>query len=65
PHRSFATVSYIFNGYVEHKDSRGHAGKLGPLDVQWRTAGAGVIHSEMPAQEFAHLGDSITDFNLG
>src|ERR1041384_6148086 len=47
PHRGFETVSYILDGAVEHEDSAGHRGRIGPGDVQWMTAGAGIIHSEM------------------
>ena len=44
PHRGFETVSYVLDGRLEHKDSAGHAGLLNPGDVQWMTAGAGVVH---------------------
>jgi quercetin 2,3-dioxygenase len=49
PHRGFETVTYMLEGKFEHKDSRGNAGRLGPGDVQWMTAG--VIHSEMPEKK--------------
>src|SRR5919204_6000916 len=52
PHRGFETVTYLLSGEMEHKDSRGHAGRLRAGDVQWMTAGAGVVHSEMPSREF-------------
>ena len=42
----------MLEGKFEHKDSRGNSGKLGPGDVQWITAGAGVVHSEMPEKQF-------------
>src|SRR5207244_11993106 len=48
PHRGFETVTYLLSGAMEHKDSRGHAGGLRSGDVQWMTAGAGVVHAEMP-----------------
>ena len=48
PHRGFETVTYLLDGRMEHGDSRGNRGKLGPGDVQWMTAGSGVVHSEMP-----------------
>jgi redox-sensitive bicupin YhaK (pirin superfamily) len=64
PHRGFETVTYVLNGSMEHKDSQGHAGKLGPGDVQWMTAGAGVIHSEMPEREFARAGGRLHGFQL-
>src|SRR5437879_6077818 len=50
PHRGFETVTYVLEGEMEHEDSAGHRGRLGPGDVQWMTAGAGIIHSEMPSQ---------------
>ena len=51
PHRGFETVTYMLEGYMEHRDHMGNVGKLGPGDVQWMKAGSGVIHSEMPQQE--------------
>src|SRR5437879_8374841 len=64
PHRGFETVTYLLSGDMEHKDSRGHAGRLRAGDVQWMTAGAGVIHSEMPAREFARNGGRMHGFQL-
>ena len=64
PHRGFETVTYLLSGDMEHKDSRGHAGRLKPGDLQWMTAGAGVIHSEMPAREFARDGGYLHGFQL-
>jgi len=64
PHRGFETVTYMLDGKFEHKDSRGNAGKLGPGDVQWMTAGAGVVHSEMPEREFAQKGGQLHGFQL-
>jgi redox-sensitive bicupin YhaK (pirin superfamily) len=64
PHRGFETVSYILEGRVEHKDSQGHKGELGAGDVQWMTAGAGVVHSEMPEREFARTGGRIHGLQL-
>lgn len=49
PHRGFETVTYILQGEVEHRDSAGNHGVIGPGDVQWMTAGDGIIHSEMPS----------------
>jgi hypothetical protein len=49
---------------MQHKDSQGHQGKLRPGDVQWMTAGAGVIHSEMPEREFAQTGGRLHGFQL-
>ena len=64
PHRGFETVTYLLAGDMEHKDSRGHAGRLRPGDVQWMTAGAGVIHAEMPSREFARKGGRMHGFQL-
>jgi redox-sensitive bicupin YhaK (pirin superfamily) len=49
---------------MEHRDSRGHAGRLGPGDVQWMTAGAGVVHSEMPSEAFRRAGGRMHGFQL-
>jgi redox-sensitive bicupin YhaK (pirin superfamily) len=49
PHRGFETVTYMLAGRMVHRDSFGNRGTIGPGDVQWMTAGSGMIHSEMPA----------------
>ena len=49
PHRGFETVTYVLRGEVEHRDSAGNHGLIGPGDVQWMTAGDGIVHSEMPS----------------
>jgi quercetin 2,3-dioxygenase len=64
PHRGFETVTYVLDGKFEHKDSHGNSGKLGAGDVQWMTAGAGVVHSEMPEREFVHIGGKLHGFQL-
>ncbi len=64
PHRGFETVTYVLSGDLEHKDSRGHAGRLRPGDVQWMTAGAGVVHSEMPSADFLRDGGRMHAFQL-
>jgi len=51
PHRGFETVTYMLEGAVEHRDSLGNHGHLGPGWTQWMTAGHGIIHSEMPVHE--------------
>jgi redox-sensitive bicupin YhaK (pirin superfamily) len=48
PHRGIETITYMLDGYVEHGDSMGNRGVISPGDVQWMTAGSGVIHQEMP-----------------
>jgi redox-sensitive bicupin YhaK (pirin superfamily) len=50
PHRGFETVTYMLEGRMRHEDVLGNRGDLGPGDVQWMTAGRGIIHSEMPQQ---------------
>jgi quercetin 2,3-dioxygenase len=51
PHRGMETVTYMIEGRMEHQDSMGNSGIIGPGDLQWMTAGSGIIHSEMPAME--------------
>ena len=48
PHRGIETITYMLEGHVEHGDSLGNRGSIGPGDVQWMTAGSGIIHMEMP-----------------
>ena len=64
PHRGFETVTYVIDGAFEHKDSKGHSGKLQSGDVQWMTAGSGIIHSEMPEKEFTQKGGRLHGFQL-
>jgi redox-sensitive bicupin YhaK (pirin superfamily) len=64
PHRGFETVTYVLEGSFEHEDSAGHAGKLGAGDVQWMTAGAGVVHSEMPSRELQARGGRVHGVQL-
>jgi redox-sensitive bicupin YhaK (pirin superfamily) len=64
PHRGFETVTYLLSGEMQHRDSAGNAGTLRPGDVQWMTAGAGVIHSEMPTPAFQERGGLMHGFQL-
>ena len=64
PHRGFETVTYMLSGKLEHKDSRGNRGQIGPGDVQWMTAGSGVVHSEMPEPDFFARGGRMHGFQL-
>ncbi|XGV97965.1 MAG: pirin family protein [Leptolyngbya sp. BL-A-14] len=64
PHRGFETVTYVLDGRLEHKDSEGNSGRLNSGDVQWMTAGAGVIHSEMPETEFTRTGGRLHGIQL-
>jgi len=59
PHRGFETVTYVIDGYFQHKDSHGNSGKIGPGDVQWMTAGSGLVHSEMPQNNFLKTGGKL------
>ena len=56
PHRGFETVSYLLEGQGQHEDSAGHKGFMNPGDVQWMTAGSGIVHSEMPTPAFMEKG---------
>lgn len=53
PHRGIETITYVLQGTVEHSDSLGNTGKLGPGSVQWMTAGSGILHQEMPKGNIA------------
>ncbi|MBK7086039.1 MAG: pirin family protein [Flavobacteriales bacterium] len=56
PHRGFETVTFAFKGRVAHHDSAGHSGVIGEGDVQWMTAGSGVLHKEYHEREFSRSG---------
>jgi redox-sensitive bicupin YhaK (pirin superfamily) len=64
PHRGFETVTYMLEGEFEHEDSAGHRGRLGAGDVQWMTAGAGIVHSEEPSQAIRERGGRIHGFQI-
>lgn len=55
PHRGIETITYVLHGKVEHGDSMGNSGIISPGDVQWMTAGSGIIHQEMPKEESGKL----------
>ncbi len=59
PHRGFETVTIAYQGEIEHRDSGGHRGRIGPGDVQWMTAASGVVHEEMHGREFAKKGGTL------
>lgn len=59
PHRGFETVTIVYQGEVEHRDSTGNAGHIGPGDVQWMTAAAGILHEEMHGREFTRAGGTL------
>jgi redox-sensitive bicupin YhaK (pirin superfamily) len=64
PHRGFETVTYMLEGEGAHEDSAGHRGVIGPGDVQWMTAGRGVVHSETPSQKLLERGGRMHGFQL-
>ena len=59
PHRGFETVTIVYRGEVQHRDSTGAGGTIGPGDVQWMTAGAGILHEEFHSQAFAKSGGTL------
>ncbi|MFI5221931.1 MAG: pirin family protein [Bacteroidia bacterium] len=64
PHRGFEPVTFIFSGKMHHRDSLGNEGFLQTGDVQWMTAGSGVIHSEGPSEKFSEEGGTIEIIQL-
>ncbi len=59
PHRGFETVTIVYQGEVEHRDSAGHGGRIGPGDVQWMTAASGLVHEEMHGGAFTRKGGTL------
>lgn len=59
PHRGFETVTLVYQGEVAHHDSLGQGGIIGPGDVQWMTAGAGILHEEYHSEPFAKAGGEL------
>lgn len=59
PHRGFETVTIVYEGEVAHKDSTGQGGVIGPGDVQWMTAGSGILHEEFHSESFARSGGTL------
>ncbi|WP_017475206.1 pirin family protein [Pseudomonas sp. PAMC 26793] len=59
PHRGFETVTIVYKGEVEHRDSTGAGGTIGPGDVQWMTAAKGIIHEEFHSEAFARSGGAL------
>jgi hypothetical protein len=59
PHRGFETVTIVYKGEVEHRDSTGSGGKIGPGDVQWMTAASGILHEEFHSEGFAKTGGTL------
>jgi redox-sensitive bicupin YhaK (pirin superfamily) len=59
PHRGFETVTIAYQGEIDHRDSAGHKGRIGPGDVQWMTAASGIVHEEMHGKEFTKKGGTL------
>ena len=59
PHRGFETVTIVYQGEVEHRDSAGNGGRIGPGDVQWMTAAAGLMHEEFHSDAFTRSGGTM------
>jgi redox-sensitive bicupin YhaK (pirin superfamily) len=59
PHRGFETVTIVYQGEVEHRDSTGNGGLIGPGDVQWMTAAAGILHEEFHSHAFTKKGGTL------
>ncbi|WP_435640962.1 pirin family protein [Micavibrio aeruginosavorus] len=64
PHRGFETVTIVYDGEVEHSDNAGNSGKIGPGDVQWMTAGRGILHEEMHGRDFTARGGTLEMIQL-
>lgn len=64
PHRGFETVTIVYEGELEHRDSSGSAGKISAGDVQWMTAGSGVVHEEKHSQAFTERGGTLEMIQL-
>lgn len=59
PHRGFETVTIVYQGELEHRDSAGNGGRIGPGDVQWMTAAAGILHEEFHSADFTRKGGTL------
>lgn len=64
PHRGFEPVTFLYSGGIRHRDSRGNTGHLSGGDVQWMTAGMGIIHSERASEEFLEKGGTMEGIQL-
>jgi redox-sensitive bicupin YhaK (pirin superfamily) len=64
PHRGFETVTILHQGEVEHRDSAGHRGRIGPGDVQWMTAASGIVHEEKHGRDFTRKGGTLEGAQL-
>lgn len=64
PHKGFETVTIVYQGELEHRDSAGNHGKIGPGDVQWMTAASGIVHEEFHSERFAREGGTFEVIQL-
>ncbi len=64
PHRGFETVTIVYQGELEHRDSAGNGGRIGPGDVQWMTAASGVVHEEFHSDRFTREGGAMEMMQL-
>lgn len=64
PHRGFETVTIVYKGEVEHRDTAGNQGRIGPGDVQWMTAAKGILHEEMHGRDFTEKGGTLEMIQL-
>ncbi|HTV49170.1 MAG TPA: pirin family protein [Phycisphaerae bacterium] len=64
PHRGFETVTVVYQGELEHRDSGGNSGSIGPGDVQWMTAASGVLHEEKHSRDFTRRGGAFEVIQL-
>ena len=64
PHKGFETVTILYQGELAHRDSSGGNGRLGPGDVQWMTAGNGIVHEEFHSEQFSKQGGTLEMIQL-
>jgi redox-sensitive bicupin YhaK (pirin superfamily) len=64
PHKGFETITYMLDGWLEHRDSFGAHAILEPGDVQWMTAGRGIVHSELPPEDFVRRGGLVEGLQI-
>ncbi len=64
PHRGFETVTVVYEGELEHRDSAGNGGRIGPGDVQWMTAASGILHEEFHSELFMQTGGTLEMMQL-
>jgi redox-sensitive bicupin YhaK (pirin superfamily) len=64
PHRGFETVTVVYAGELEHRDSTGNGGRIGPGDVQWMTAASGILHEEFHSERFTREGGLMSMMQL-